>query len=155
MNYCDAQAETYPYPSIQFYKSRQDTLLWQLCKKSNVSPQQIPWHSPDNTRSYLQYELPGILYDNVCDNAALIKDAHPGDFSGLLHFLGFGHATIEGYDEIKAAVRSNPQTIYEYDVFCEDIYDRIHSAFEQKGIADDSLATVIKVFAHMFQDMEV
>lgn len=140
MNYCDAPAEAYPYPSIQFYKSRQDTLLWQLCKKSNVSPKRIPWRSPDNTRSYLQYELPGFLYDNVCDNAALIKDAHPGDFSGLLLFLGFDHATIEGYDEIKAAVRSHPQTIYELDVFCEDVYDRIHSHLEQKGIADDSLA---------------
>lgn len=26
------------------------------------------------------------------------------------------------------------------DVFCEDVYDRIHSHLEQKGIADDSLA---------------
>ena len=140
MDYCDAKAEVYPYPSILFYKSRQDTLLWQLCRKSNVGPRQIPWLSPGNTRSYLQYELPGILYDYGCDNAALIKNAHPGDFSGLLLFLGFNHATIEGYDEIKATLQSHPQAIYELDVFCEDVYDRIHSHLEQKGIADDSFA---------------
>ena len=149
MNYRDASEQKYPYPSILFLKSWKDTLLWELCREKNIAPQRIPWLSDDTLRSYLQYTLPGILYDDVYDNAALIKEVCPADFGDLLLFLGFDHATVKGYEEIKAIVRSRPQAIRDFDIYAEDIYECLLNHLKRNGILDEKLAVHVAAQARL------
>lgn len=128
------------YPHIFFLNARKNALLWDLCRKTGMEPNQIPCRSPELLRAYFEYKLPDGLYDSDCENAALIKEIQPKQFCELLPLLGLGHANMEGQEQIKAQLQSVPQAIYGDDFFFEDIYDRVRSCLRAKGVPHDNLA---------------
>ncbi len=128
------------YPHFFFLNARKNALLWELCRKTGVEPDQIPCLSPELLRAYFEYKLPGDFYGSDREKAALIKEIQPEKFSELLPLLGLGHANMEGQEQIKAQIQSNHQVLYDYDFFFEDIYDSVLSFLRAKGVFNDDLA---------------